>query len=312
MADVAPGRLTVPSSGGSEPADEPADPHPAPPAHREVTVSAPPAAASVVTSSDGTGIGVWTSGTGPPLVMVHGSMADHTALARLVPLLEPRFTVHSVDRRGRGASGDAPEYAIEREYDDLAAVVSAITQWSGGPVTLYGHSFGATCALGTVLRSPDVGRLVLYEPALRGVFEYPAGLLDRITALVGSGRPEEALEVAMRQRVGATADDVAAMRALPSWASRVAAAGTVPRELHLDATLAFAPSAYAGCATPTLLLLGERSPAGQRSTVRSIDSALPDSRIVELPGQEHLAQVAAPHLVAQALVGFALGDEAGS
>jgi pimeloyl-ACP methyl ester carboxylesterase len=277
-------------------------------------VSTAPATASVVPafvpSGDGTEIGVWTSGTGPPLVMVHGSMADHTALARLVPLLEPRFTVHAVDRRGRGASGDAPEYAIEREYDDLAAVVSSAARRSGGPVTLYGHSFGATCALGAVLRSPDVGRLVLYEPALRGVFDHPAGFLDRITALVTAGRPEDALEMAMRQRVGATAGDVAALRALPSWASRVAAAGAVPRELHLDATLAFDPSAYAGCTTPTLLLLGEQSPAGQRSVVRSIDAALPDSRVVELPGQGHLAQVAAPHLVAEALVGFALGDDA--
>jgi pimeloyl-ACP methyl ester carboxylesterase len=266
-------------------------------------------APAFVTSSDGTRIGIWGSGTGPPLVMVHGSMADHTALARLVPLLEPKFTVYAVDRRGRGASGDAPEYAIEREYDDLAAVVDSIARQSGGPVVLYGHSFGATCALGTALRSPDVGRLVLYEPAFRGVFDYPAGLLDRITALVTAGRPEAALEVAMRGRVGATAADVAALRALPSWGSRVAAAGAVPRELHLDATLAFDPSASATCTTPTLLLLGEHSPAGQRSVVQSIDSALPDSRIVELPGQGHLAQVAAPHLVAEALIGFGVVGE---
>jgi pimeloyl-ACP methyl ester carboxylesterase len=279
----------------------------------EVDMSTTAAHAAVaptfLTSDDGTGIGVWRSGTGPPLVMVHGSMADHTTLARVVPLLEPHLTVYAVDRRGRGASGDAPEYAIEREYDDLAVVVDSIAQQSGGPVALYGHSFGATCALGAVLRSPDVGRLVLYEPAFRGVFDYPDGLLDRITALVTAGRAEAALDVAMRERAGASAVEVDAMRVLPSWARRVAAAGALPRELRLDATLAFDPSAYATCTTPTLLLLGEHSPAGQRSVVQSIDAALPDCRIVELPGQEHLAQVTAPHLVAEALLGFVLDGE---
>ena len=72
------------------------------------------ALAQHVTSADGTRIRFWTSGDGPPMVMVHGAMADHTTLALVAPLLEPRFTVHALDRRGRGASGDAPTHAIER------------------------------------------------------------------------------------------------------------------------------------------------------------------------------------------------------
>jgi pimeloyl-ACP methyl ester carboxylesterase len=268
------------------------------------TASPTPIAPVHVISHDGTEIGVWKSGTGPPLVMVHGSMADHTTLARVVPLLEPQLSVYAVDRRGRGVSGDAANYAIEREYEDIAAVVDWIAEEIDTSVALYGHSFGATCALGTVLRSPNVGRLVLYEPGFRDVFRYPAGLLDRITALVTTGRHEEALEVALRERAGASAAELATLRALPSWPSRVAAAGAIPRELHLDATLAFDPSAHATCTTPTLLLLGERSPAGQRSIVHAIDAALSDSGIVELPGQKHLAQMTAPHLVADALLQF--------
>jgi pimeloyl-ACP methyl ester carboxylesterase len=268
------------------------------------TASPTPTAPVHVTSHDGTEIGVWKSGTGPPLVMVHGSMADHTTLALVVPLLEPQLSVYAVDRRGRAVSGDAANYAIEREYEDIAAVVDWIAEEIGTPVALYGHSFGATCALGTVLLSPHVGRLVLYEPAFRGVFRYPAGLLDRITALVTTDRHEEALEVALRERVGVSAAELAILRALPSWPNRVAAAGAIPRELHLDATLAFDPSAHATCTTPTLLLLGELSPAGQRSIVHAIDAALPDSRIVELPGQEHLAQNTAPDLIADALLRF--------
>jgi pimeloyl-ACP methyl ester carboxylesterase len=239
--------------------------------------------------------------------MVHGAMADHTTLARVAPLLEPHVTVYAVDRRGRGSSGDGPTYAIEREYDDVAAVVDAAAEQTGGPVTLYGHSFGATVALGAALRTPRVDRLALYEPAFRGVFEYPPGLLGRLRALVAGGRAEEAVTVAFRERVGLSPAGIDALRQLPSWASRIAAAPTVPRELELDATLAFDPATCGDLTVPTLLLLGERSPAGQRSIVHAIDEALPNSRIAVLPGQDHMAQATAPELVAAALIRLVTG-----
>src|SRR5438270_592473 len=83
------------------------------------------------------------TGHGPPLVLVHGTTADHTRWAPLLPVLDELFTVHAVDRRGRGASGDDPDHAIEREFEDVAAVVDAIAE----PVHLLGHSYGAICAL---------------------------------------------------------------------------------------------------------------------------------------------------------------------
>jgi pimeloyl-ACP methyl ester carboxylesterase len=257
-----------------------------------------------VTSSDGTRIGFWTSGVGPPLVMVHGALADHTTLARVVPLLEPHFTVFALDRRGRGASGDAPTHTVEQEFTDVAVVVDAIADRTHGPVSLYGHSYGATCALGAALRTRNIHRLALYEPAFRGIFDYPDGFLDRLTALVADGRDEQAVELAFRDRVGMSAAEMEAMRALPSWATRVAAAATIPRELRIDATLAFDASRFAAVSVPTMLLLGEHTPAGQRSIVAAIDAALPDSRIVPLTGQEHMAQLMAPELLAGELVGF--------
>src|SRR5262245_15334434 len=96
-----------------------------------------------VTSRDGTPIGYERSGQGPPLILVHGTTADHSRWAPVLPALSERFTVSAVDRRGRGASGDAPIYAIEREFEDVAALVDAV----GGPVYLLGHSYGALCAL---------------------------------------------------------------------------------------------------------------------------------------------------------------------
>ena len=176
----------------------------------------PTTLAQHVTSEDGTRIGLWVSGEGPPLVMVHGAMADHTTLALVAPLLEPHFTVYALDRRGRGASGDAPTYSVEHEYADVAIVVDAVAGRTGGPVSLYGHSYGATCALGSALRTSNIYRLALYEPALRGVFDYPPGFLDRLSALVAAGEAEQAVELAYRERVGLTPAQLEAMRAMPS------------------------------------------------------------------------------------------------
>lgn len=128
-----------------------------------------------------------------------------------------------------------------------------------------------------------------------------------MAALVAAGQIEQALELAFRERVGVSSAQIEAMRALPSWAARVAAAPALPRELAVDATLAFDGSRYATVTTPIMLLVGERSPVGQRSIITAIDAALPDSRIVALPGQEHMAQVTAPELVASALIRFMTG-----
>ena len=114
-----------------------------------------------VRSIDGTTIGYVSDGTGPPLVMIHGATADHTALSRVVPLLEPHFTVHAVDRRGRGLSGDGPSYDSSLEYADVAAVVDDVARSSGQEVALYGHSYGAVCALGASRLTADLDRLFL-------------------------------------------------------------------------------------------------------------------------------------------------------
>src|SRR5689334_8539504 len=96
-----------------------------------------------VKSKDGTPIAVAKSGHGPPLVLVHGTTADHTRWKPILPKLEEKFTVYAIDRRGRGGSGDSANYAFEIEFDDVAAVVDSI----GEPVFLLGHSYGAICSL---------------------------------------------------------------------------------------------------------------------------------------------------------------------
>ena len=101
-----------------------------------------------VQSTDGISIAVWVDGQGPPIVLVHGSIADHTTLAPLIDELRTDMTTYSMDRRGFGASADIAPYSIERDFDDVAAVVDAVAAGAGGPVALFGHSYGASCAMG--------------------------------------------------------------------------------------------------------------------------------------------------------------------
>ena len=93
-------------------------------------------------------LAVWEHGDGPAIVMVHGSIADHTTFDPFVAVLGEQMTTYSMDRRGFGATGDTPEYSIERDFEDVAAVVDAVAARTGGPVALWGHSYGANCAMG--------------------------------------------------------------------------------------------------------------------------------------------------------------------
>ena len=112
---------------------------------------------------DGTEIAYWTSGGGPPIVLVHGAPADHNRWLPLLPYLQQHVTVHALDRRGRGASGDAPGYRLEREYQDVAAVVDAVAAASGEVVDVYGHSHGGIVAFGAATLTANIRKLVLYE-----------------------------------------------------------------------------------------------------------------------------------------------------
>ncbi|MDF2975894.1 MAG: alpha/beta hydrolase [Actinomycetospora sp.] len=238
-----------------------------------------------VTSADGTPIAVWRSGDGPPLVLVHGTVADHSRWDPVLPAFEQRHTVHAVDRRGRGASSDAEDYAIEREFEDLAAVVDAL----GEPVILVGHSYGALCGLEAALISGGFRALVLYEPSIEvaGAEVYSPEVIERLEALLRAGDRDGVVETVALRVAGARSEVVAALRSRPVWRARVAAAHTVPRELRASKAYRFDPERFRDLAVPTLLLTGSESAPGYRRAVEAVDAALPDSRIVEMPGQGH-------------------------
>jgi len=109
------------------------------------------------------------SGEGPPLVLVHGTTGDHGRWAPPLPALKEHFTVYSFDRRGRGESGDAPDYALAREFKDVVAVVES----AGADVNLLGHSYGGVCALEAALLTDRISKLVPYEPPIGFVASPP-------------------------------------------------------------------------------------------------------------------------------------------
>ena len=175
----------------------------------------PVAVASVtlerVTSSDGTPIAFWRSGAGSPLVLVHGTTAAHWSFTFLSPILAERFTLYTLDRRGRGESGDAGTYTIEREFEDVAAVVDSLDE----PAALFGHSYGATVALGGSLIARNLRKLILYEPA-PGFTSVPNEHVERIEELVATDEREEALLYALRS-FGLSPAELDQSRASPTW-----------------------------------------------------------------------------------------------
>ena len=249
-----------------------------------------------VQASDGTPLAVWADGQGPPLVLVHGSLSDHTTFDPLVHELRGDLTTFSMDRRGFGASGDAAGYAIEWEFEDVAAVVEVVAARTGGPVALWGHSYGAGCAMGAAALTGNVRRLVLYEPGL-GI-AYPAGSIEQIEAAVAAGDMEAALVAVLVGILAMTAEEVDALRVSPRWPKLLAGTPTVPRECRAEDRWAYQPGQLDHITAPALLLAGSESPPVLTKATQQAAAAIPGAQIQVLEGHGHLAHKTDPAMVA--------------
>lgn len=240
-----------------------------------------------VTSSDGTPIAVWVTGVGPPMVLVHGSFGDHTAWEVPLEVSSTEYTAYAMDRRGFGASGDESRYSIESEFDDVAAVADAVAAEAGEPVILWGHSYGANCAMGGASRSDAVRHLVLYEPSLG--LRYPEGAVEAAEALLADGDRAGAIERILIDVLEMTTEAVAELKGSARWPNLLANAHTAPRECRVEETWVYQPGQFAAIEAPTLLLSGTDSPdAVHEATARAAD-AIQGSSIVSLEGQGHFA-----------------------
>jgi len=265
------------------------------------------AAITRVMSRDGTAIAYWTSGEGPPLVLVHGTTADHTRWRPLLPYLERHATVHALDRRGRGASSDAPDYGVAREFEDVAAVVDAVAEAAGSTVDVLGHSFGGLCAFGGAALTSNIRRLVLYEgwPSPHPEqLALPPGVEERLDALLAEGDREAVLETFFREVVRMPEEEFAVYRSLPAWQARIAAAHTITRESRAEEAARFDPEQAAKITAPTLLLAGGDSPDFLKAGVDTVAAALPDARTVVIEGQQHIAIDLVPAVFADHVLAF--------
>lgn len=253
-------------------------------------------------SDDGTSIAFDRDGEGPALVLVVGAFCDRATSERLATMLAPQFTVLRYDRRGRGSSGDAGPYAVEREIEDLEAVVAA----AGGPAFVFGHSSGAVLALEAVIEGLPVTRLVAYEPPyiVEGTRARPVRLAERVSQLLLAGERSEAAELFLLEGPESPPEVVTMMKGAPVWSRFEALAHTLPYDLAIVGDQRVPVERLATVDVPTLVLSGAESPQWARDAVESVASAMPHSEHLVLEGQSHNA---ADDVVAPVLTSFLLG-----
>lgn len=256
-----------------------------------------------VQSKDGTTIAYDQSGQGPAVILVCGGSVDHTSNSPLAALLSAHFTVFNYHRRGRGNSGDTQPYAVEREVEDIEAVVGA----AGGTAFLYGTSSGAALALAAAAKLPaKITKLALWEPPFipEGQPHPPADTAKIFADLVAAGRRGDAAEFFMAKVVGLPPEFVGFARSQPWWAAQEALAHTLTYDATIMGDYSLPAERAASLSTPTIVIAGGASFPFMRQTAQALAEVVTDAQLTILDGQEHNV---APEVLAPALVKFFTG-----
>jgi len=242
-----------------------------------------------ITSADGTTIAFETAGKGPPLILLGGAFCDRKARASGTPLaalLAADFTAISYDRRGRGESSDTAHWTLERELEDLAALIRE----AGGSAFVYGISSGALLALAGAARELPITKLALYEPPMMLDANRAAplsALAQQLEEHAAAGRRSEAAELFLTSVVQVPAPAVAQMKQAPIWRGLEALAHTLSYDVRITALspglLERAPSVRAA----TLAVYGEACPPWMRDATLALGDALPSGSHRMLTGQTH-------------------------
>jgi pimeloyl-ACP methyl ester carboxylesterase len=255
-------------------------------------------ATSTVTSADGTTIACETLGSGPALVMVDGALCHRDAgpLRSLAALLAETFTVHLYDRRGRGASADTQPYAVEREIEDLAAVVAA----AGSRASVYGVSSGALLAMRAAAAGVPIERLAVFEPPIGEDAVSPSQDTIELTKLMAEGRRSDTVERFMTG-IGVPEQIIAGMKPSPAWPALAAIAPTIIYDCTICDTTTLAH--IRAVSVPALVLDSEGSTDDLTGWSAAVLAALPHGTRQSLAGQWHVVPDAD---LAPALRGFFL------
>jgi pimeloyl-ACP methyl ester carboxylesterase len=248
-----------------------------------------------VRSSDGVPISVQKAGSGPALLLVHGALLNGTLTwGAVLPRLAERFTVYAMDRRGRAPSGDAKEYSLDTEADDIVHVVRPI----GSPLKVLGHSYGALASLAAENRFAGVERLILYEPPLRLEPLGPRGeeVVARMQAALDAGDRSLVVTIFLRDQIGVPAEQLARMEASPIWPIVLEISSTLPRESREVNAYRSWRERLAGWKTPLTMMLGTESSILLKEATTFLSQSIPGCRVVVLEGQGHGAMLEAPEL----------------
>lgn len=241
-------------------------------------------------SADGTTIAFERTGVGPAVILVGGALSDRSAATNLATGLADALTVVAFDRRGRGDSTDTPPYAVEREIEDVDALIGAV----GGSAFVFGHSSGAVLGLRAAAAGLAISKLGVYEPPfiVDGTREpLPADYVAHLAELAASGRRGDAVEYFMTVGVGVPAEVIAQMRRAPMWAGMEALAHTLAYDGRvMGDAMAGSPAPlrrWASLRTPTLVVDGGASPPWMRNAARTLAETLPNASYRTLEGQDH-------------------------
>lgn len=238
-----------------------------------------------VTSKDGTSIAFDRTGEGSPVILVSGGSTDRSSNAELAALLATDFTVLNYDRRGRGPSGDTPPYAVQREVEDIDAVIAA----AGGSAHLYGTSSGAALALEAAANGLPITKLALWEPPfiIDEASRPPADQVEQYDRMIAEDRRGDAVEYFMVRVVGMPAEFVAGARSAPWWSATEALAHTLAYDATVMGDYSIPIERAAAVTAPTLVVAGGADFPFMRETAQALAEALPNGQLRLLDGQGH-------------------------
>ena len=264
-----------------------------------------------VISADGTPIAYDRVGSGDPLILVGGTFSYRRfpAQVKLAELLAPRFTVYGYDRRGRGDSGDTAPYAVDREIEDLAALIDV----AGGYAHVWGLSSGGILALQAAAAGLPIRRLAIQEPPLvvnPADRRPPADMRQRVSELIDAGQRGEAVRYVMVDGMGAPSFVPGLLHLMPGvWKRLTAVAHTLPYDAQLvdgfQSGHPLPPGQWAEVTVPALVMCGteKETPPGLRHAAAAVAAALPDGKLVERRGLGHSKKLT-PNAIAAALTEF--------
>jgi pimeloyl-ACP methyl ester carboxylesterase len=245
-----------------------------------------------IRSTDGVEISVQKAGSGQALLLVHGALLNGSiSWGAVLPKLADDFTVYAMDRRGRAPSGDAANYSLSVEADDIASVVNAI----GGPVKILGHSYGALATLDAIEQLRGVDHLILYEPPLI-LAPRSAETAARMQATLDAGDLNTVVTIFLRDQIGVAPEVLAGFQAAPFFPVILQIAPTLPRESREVNKLRSWRERLAQCRILTTMLLGSETHGLLEDATNFVSRTIPGCRIVMLEGQGHGAVMEAPDL----------------